>query len=86
MTQRPCRLCESALGLTRDQVRALVEKTRLDPSQALAPDDEYERRLDVCEACDALQGATCMQCGCIVPLRAMQAAGICPHPAGSRWV
>lgn len=71
--------------MTREQVRALIEKTRLDDTQLLAPDGVYERRLDACEACDSLSGATCMQCGCIVPVRAMRQNGRCPHPSGSRW-
>ena len=81
-----CRACESELGMTRDQIRALVEKVRLDETQLLAQDEEYGRRLDACESCDALLGgATCAHCGCIVPVRAMQQARGCPHPAGSRW-
>ncbi len=85
MSERPCRLCEEALGMTREQIRALVTRTRLDDTQALVPDDDYEQRLAACEHCDALSGFTCMQCGCIVPMRAMQASGACPHPSGGRW-
>ena len=81
-----CRACERAVRMTRGEIRALVERTRLDASQLLAADAEYERRLDACEACDALfDGAICMHCGCIAPVRAMQLARACPHPGGARW-
>ena len=81
-----CRACEEAIGMTREQVRALAEKLRMDETQLIAPDDVYARRLDACEACGALLGgATCAHCGCIVPLRAMQLARGCPHPEGPRW-
>ena len=82
----PCRACEAAIDMTREQIRALAEKLRFDDTQQPATDEEYKRRLDACESCEALLGgATCAHCGCIVPLRAMQLARGCPHPEGPRW-
>lgn len=72
--------------MTREQIRALVEKLRVDDTLLLASDAEYGRRLDACEACGSLlDGVTCAHCGCFAPVRAMQTERGCPHPAGSRW-
>jgi len=81
-----CRACEAAIRMTREQIRALAVKLRLDNSQQTATNEVYRCRLDMCEFCEALlSGATCAHCGYIVPLRAMQPARGCPHPVGLRW-
>jgi hypothetical protein len=51
----------------------------------LASQEQYEKRLGVCNECDQLIGTTCMSCGCIVKVRAMYALRICPHASGSKW-
>lgn len=52
----------------------------------LANDRQYQKRLKVCYSCDQIiDGTTCMICGCIVRVRAMNALRICPHPSGNRW-
>ena len=35
-----------------------------------APMAEYERRLDICRACDQLTNGMCALCGCFVEVRA----------------
>ncbi|MCR5119347.1 MAG: DUF6171 family protein [Lachnospiraceae bacterium] len=46
------------------------------------PDEEYERRLDICRKCEKLSAGTCLKCGCFVELRAAAKAGHCP---GKQW-
>ena len=80
-----CRAC-----LLRDAFSAEeYEKTVLRMWESLSPDvraDEtlYEARLARCTACAHLQGGTCMQCGCLVEIRAMRTDSRCPLPEG-RW-
>ncbi len=42
-------------------------------------DEEYERRLTLCKACDHLNQGTCGACGCYVELRATARVGHCPY-------
>ena len=48
------------------------------PESAKAPESLYQRRLDVCSACDQLNRGTCMGCGCLVELRAAYKKEKCP--------
>lgn len=41
--------------------------------------EEYERRLMLCKACERLNAGTCGACGCYVELRAVARAGHCPY-------
>ena len=52
------------------------------PAKKRTPDEAYERRLQACMACGELQNATCMQCGCMVEMRAARADMHCPM---ERW-
>ena len=52
------------------------------PKKKRTPDEAYERRLQLCLACGELQNATCMQCGCMVEMRAARADMHCPM---ERW-
>lgn len=49
------------------------------PPAKRTPDGEYERRVTACKACDALDGGTCMQCGCYVEMRAARVDMHCPR-------
>lgn len=42
-------------------------------------EEEYERRLLFCKACELLNAGTCGACGCYVELRAAALVGHCPH-------
>lgn len=49
------------------------------PEEDRVSDDEYERRLLLCDSCPQLRGGLCGQCGCYVAVRAAKKAGYCPH-------
>ena len=51
-----------------------------------APEDIYEKRLDICFNCNYLEyGTTCLQCGCIVQIKARLSDSTCPYPQKSKW-
>ena len=80
-----CRRCLLRDTLDEKQYFETVERVRraLD-ARARTPDEAYERRLAACLACDQLQNGTCMQCGCLVEMRAMRVDQHCPPPR-KRW-
>lgn len=41
-------------------------------------DEEYERRLKLCQNCDFLLNGMCRKCGCFVELRAVMKKNHCP--------
>lgn len=53
-------------------------KERIEP-ELRASDEEYARRLSVCESCERLNAGLCKACGCYVELRALTAARHCPY-------
>lgn len=46
------------------------------------PEDEYEKRLNICKTCESLNDGTCFACGCYVELRALSPMSKCPH---NKW-
>ena len=42
------------------------------------PPQEYERRLELCEACELLLTGMCRSCGCYVEIRAAKKVMCCP--------
>lgn len=58
---------------------AYVMRLRNDlPPKRRCGDEVYEKRLRCCKNCPELAGATCMQCGCYVEIRAMIRSAVCP--------
>lgn len=49
-----------------------------------ATEEEYERRLAICQQCDSLREGICGKCGCFVEARALRKQGSCPHEE-PRW-
>lgn len=43
------------------------------------PQEEYDRRLKTCKACDYLSKGTCNACGCFAELRAATNRSHCPY-------
>lgn len=41
--------------------------------------EEYDRRREICKACDYLSKGTCNACGCFVELRAATNRSHCPY-------
>lgn len=82
---RPCPACPGSVRLTSwdmDNMIAEALKSGIKP----VDDHTYQSRLNVCSNCESLvYETTCMKCGCIVQIRALDSARKCPHPNGDRW-
>lgn len=84
-TPSRCRQCLLRDTLDEAAYRKTVLRVRESLSPRLrAPDAQYEERLALCTACDQLQNGTCMQCGCLVEMRAMRTDQHCPPPR-KKW-
>lgn len=51
--------------------------TRLD-DELKVEEEEYERRLNICQKCEYLLNGMCGKCGCFVELRALLKKNGCP--------
>ncbi len=73
-----CKKC--LIGQEAGDYLALIEKNRAaTPARIKTPDEEYARRIGICEACEKLSGPTCLACGCYVELRALRKDSHCPY-------
>lgn len=84
MSEGCCR-CSTSVHVTENQIEAEIKRV-VESGVPLTNRDEYEKRLEACYNCEQLiYATTCMSCGCIVKVRALNALRICPHSSGSRW-
>ena len=85
-SQAACPGCGVRVRLREEEVQRLLEEyLQRHPGRVVGVQD-YDRRLALCRACDALDyGTTCRYCGCLAPVRAKLADARCPHPAQPRW-
>ncbi|ACL75612.1 DUF6171 family protein [Ruminiclostridium cellulolyticum] len=80
-----CLKCHRNIHITHNDIEMEVKRV-VKSGVPLARNEQYEKRLEVCNSCKHLaDGITCMICGCIVKARAMNALRICPHPSGNKW-
>ncbi|MCM1164829.1 MAG: DUF6171 family protein [Lachnospiraceae bacterium] len=70
-----CLLSEFEAGRLAETVRGHIA---LIPEDKKTPPDEYERRLETCRGCGALNDGLCGECGCFVEVRAAKAYMGCP--------
>ena len=78
METRECKHC-LLRDLETDEAEMIKKyRDRIDKADRV-PDDEYERRLNICLDCDKFFGATCSACGCYVELRALGIEARCPR-------
>ena len=81
---KPCRRCLSADIGDKALSQAIAERIALIPEEQRADSAEYERRLEICRACDSLNSGTCAKCGCYAELRAARKGAYCPDSA-RKW-
>ena len=80
-----CRQCLLRELVTPEEYARIVTRVKDALSPKLLVDDAaYAQRLAACQACAQLQGGTCMQCGCLVEVRALRKDSHCPPPA-RKW-
>ncbi len=76
--KKPCFRCllqESSQKEALEQVRGILA---LMPQEEKAPEELYQKRLQICKSCDALMEGQCRKCGCFVELRAAKKDARCP--------
>ena len=61
----------------RDTYEKWLASPALSPEEK-AGEEEYRRRLDVCQECEKLQNGMCLSCGCFVQVRAAKGKERCP--------
>lgn len=80
-----CSNCYGNANVSDKEIAEQMKKV-IESGAPLADEKLYNKRLEVCNACERLAyGTTCMSCGCIVQIRALYALRICPHESGSKW-
>jgi hypothetical protein len=84
MEHRICKKCLlrelAGSDSTRQAELEMIEKYRDAIKGAdRVPEEEYERRLAICQSCDKLLSGTCQSCGCYVELRAVAKVSHCPR-------
>ena len=81
---RFCRRCLLAKAGETDLAELIKQRIEVIPAAQRTADDEYAKRLAICEACEHLNRGTCTKCGCYVELRAAKSAQHCPHE-NTKW-
>lgn len=76
---RFCPRCEWTKEMMEKELLKLEQYIEHIPEEDRVSDEEYERRLLLCDSCPELRGGLCGQCGCYVAVRAAKKPGYCPH-------
>ena len=76
---RFCPRCEWTKEMMEKELLKLEQYIEHIPEEDRVSDEEYERRLLLCDSCQELRGGLCGQCGCYVAVRAAKKAGYCPN-------
>lgn len=80
-----CKGCSGSVHIKDSEIEVEIRRV-IESGVPLAGQELYEKRLKTCSVCEQLiYGTTCMSCGCIVKVRALNALRICPHASGSKW-
>lgn len=80
-----CYGCHASVHIPDSEIEDQIKRV-ISSGVPLTNRDQYEKRLEACKTCDQLiYGTTCMSCGCIIKVRALNALRICPHASGNRW-
>ena len=79
-----CRRC-LLKDLTKDEYfHSIYDYIQSIQGSERTPEEEYQRRLRVCQACDFLVNGMCRHCGCFVEVRAVKRGQHCPDPT-PKW-
>jgi hypothetical protein len=76
-SKRPC--CSEPPSLTKRV--ATATKAAIDFAASgfqMVGNDEYQRRLAICDRCDRKQGHVCLECGCILVVKGWGMVWNCP--------
>lgn len=79
-----CRKCMWTKEMVEKELIKLQDYIANIPEEEKVSQEEYERRLMLCDKCKELRGGLCGQCGCYVAVRAVRQNGYCPH-VNRKW-
>lgn len=90
MLESKCKSCSENVKvkeqITQAQIDEAIEKLARNKKIQFVSDDVYEHRLMQCSTCEHLEfGTTCLQCGCIVQIRAKLKDAQCPLSKKKKW-
>jgi hypothetical protein len=81
-----CKGCSVSVKVASDSISNMIDEIVSSGNFRIVSEEIYSRRLESCSDCIHLNyNTTCMQCGCIVQVRALLEEKNCPHPQKSRW-
>jgi hypothetical protein len=81
-----CKGCSKSVRVASEDISKMLEEIVNSGNFKVVAEEVYKIRLKQCGGCEYLQyGTTCMQCGCIVHVRALMSDKDCPHTKKSRW-
>ena len=82
---KDCNNCPESVHITDSKIKEQMEQV-LKSGVPVIQESLYKKRIEICSRCEQLvYGTTCMSCGCLVKVRALNALRICPHPSGAKW-
>ena len=85
--KRRCKACSASVRVASEEINEMLNTMINGKQFDLAEDETYNFRLEQCFNCNYLQyETTCMQCGCIVHIRAKLKNSTCPYPQNNKWV
>lgn len=79
-----CPRCFDDPALDGELLKNAVEYAMSLAQEVCVEQEEYERRLGLCQACAWLKNGVCMKCGCFVIVRARRKGKACPLYA-AQW-
>lgn len=81
-----CEACSVSVYLSPEEINALFVRTVDVDNVELSSEEEYGRRVSICMGCDCLlYNTTCVNCGCIIQVKARVKNAACPYPYNSKW-
>lgn len=81
-----CKACSASVIVSENEIDEMINIIISGNQFKLISEDIYEKRIDICFNCKYLEyGTTCLQCGCIVQIRARLLESTCPYPKKSKW-
>ncbi len=85
-SENNCKGCSASVRISPEEIAALFNQSMRVKHVKVVTEEEYANRIEICQACPALQyGTTCQHCGCLVQLKAKLRVSKCPFPYAPKW-
>lgn len=83
---RNCKACLASTKVSEAEIQKAIDKLARLKGMKFVDDTIYFDRLNKCSACQYLEyGTTCLQCGCLVQIKAKLPESTCPYPKDRKW-